>query len=120
MNIASNILSDKFFRLAVGFAKSVAIDRKDEKLTPLTLLAGLLIAARHKAQDESAKPVLYEQDRIEKLLIAGAINLTTRAFDQVDTKMPLSHNLREAIKSDGENLERLISALVKLASPLLT
>ena len=65
MNIASNILSDKFFRLAVGFAKSVAIDRKDEKLTPLTLLAGLLIAARHKAQDESAKPVLNEQDKID-------------------------------------------------------
>jgi hypothetical protein len=77
-----------------------------------------LIAARHKARDKSAKPVLKQQAEIEKLLESGGINLTTRAFDQVDTKMPLSDNLREALKSDGENLERLISALVKLASPL--
>jgi hypothetical protein len=118
MAATASLLNDKFFQSAVGYAKSVARDRNDDKLTPLTLLAGLLVAARHKTRDKSAKLVLHQQTKIEKLLKAAGIKSSGRAFDHVDTKMPLSDNLREAIKSDDGTLEKLISTLIKLASPL--
>jgi len=116
--MTNKLLDSEFFKLAAGYAKTVARNLSEEELSPIVFVAGLVLAARLQSDAEEAGQVNQRFPQIESLLVEQALELPDETIEPTDEKMPLSPILKEAIGASEGDLGAFIGRLIDSLQPL--
>ncbi|MEI6486229.1 MAG: PGDYG domain-containing protein [Sphingomonadales bacterium] len=116
--MANEIDKTEFFKVAAGYAKTIAKDRSDSEITPLTFLAGLVMAAVAADEGEDAQFIADNSDAIKIALNTRDLALPENAIEPLDEKMPLSAELKEALNANRKDIRKFLHALLNIAAPV--
>ena len=107
------IIEAPFFQAAAEYAKLFSRVIDETSLTPRAMIAGLGIAALRLSEEDGAEPILARLPMIEMSL---GHSLDSLNIEPISEKMPLSVELREALRQ-ASGLGHLIGLLSVLCKP---
>jgi hypothetical protein len=116
--VSKKLLSTDFMKRGVAQAKALAAVNEEQILTPSLMLAGILRASDAIKADELPSELTAKlRSRIRQALEAGKHPVPKGPLTEIETSMPLSEDVKNALSSSNGELAKFVLSLFHLVAP---